>query len=120
MLEDIKLKSLNIIVTEPPIIVGFKDINEVAEYLSLVSHPSLLDGYLLYAFIGPTEDVRSVILTTGYKYGKVMLSEVYDNYRMIFTEMNYDSLPEYINSYKSGKKNKSLIESLNNRFYDNI
>lgn len=115
-----QLNDINEIVTQPPLIVGFKDINEVAEYLVLVSHSWLLNGYLLYAFIGLTEDVRSVILTTSNKYGYLMLSEIYDSYKMIYTSLRYEYLPYYVNSFMTGKKNKDLVNSLKDRFYANL
>lgn len=110
-------RDLNIVVTEPAMLVGFNDVNEVASHLTNLGHGVLFDGYLLYAFKGD-DQVKSVIITTGSDWGKLRLSVGYDSYKMLFCGFRYDKMDEFLEDFKSDKKLKVIYESLTRRFYE--
>lgn len=112
------LKCINTILSESPSIIGeFVDIDQVASYISSTHHRVLLDGYLLYAYKGDGS-VKSVVITTGHKYGEFMISIFYDGYKMIQSGFDISTLDLYIKRFGEDKKLKDIYESLINRFYE--
>lgn len=114
------LKCIDTILSESPTISGeFIDINQVASYISSTPHRVLLDGYLLYAYKG-NGPVKSVVITTGHKYGKFMISIFYDGYKMIQSGFDINTLDMYIKKFGEDKKLNDLYKSLIDRFYENM
>lgn len=113
-----KIKNLDVIVNEPPLICGdFRDSSHAAEYIASTPHRILLEGYLLYAYKGD-DSIKSIIITTGHSYGKMMISVIYDGYKMIHSGMTLDGLDSYVMKLRNDKKLNKIYSSLTSRFYD--
>ena len=105
-------------ISEPPYFCGdIKDINDAASCIIGTLHSILLNYILLFVYSGNSCGIRSVIITTSDRVGKLSISIIYDNYNMIYQSMSSDWLINFIESLED-KKMKELKEGLINKFIE--
>lgn len=111
------MKSYDDLISEPPMIVGWSSVSEVADYISNTNHNIILNGYLLFAYLGK-DIIKSVIITTGNKYETYRISVFYEGYGMIHSGVKLNQLNHYINEFSKEKKLKVLYDKCLDRFYN--
>lgn len=114
---ELRLKSIDEILSSPYLLVGFTSIDQAAKYISNSPHSILLNGCLLYAYLGEGS-VKSVVITSHRKRGKIMVSVMYDGYKMIHCGRKIEHLESLIYEFESDKRLKLLHDSLKSRFYE--
>lgn len=109
------IKDINILISEPPSIYGFKDVNEVANFISGTHHGIMLSGVLIFAELVNKDGIKSIIITSTSNMKKFMISIIYDNYSMIHSGASSEEIEMNIKSLE-GKNLKNTRENLESKF----
>lgn len=107
-------------ISEPPYYCGdIKDIRDAANCIIGTNHSVILNYILLFAYSGDQGGIRSVIITTSNRPGKLSISIIYDNYSMIYQSMDSQWLISFIESL-TDKKLLVLRNGLLEKFIEPI
>ena len=108
----------NLSIHEPPYYCGgIKDIHDAANCIIGTNHSVILNYILLFAYSGDSGGIKSVIITTSNRLGKLSISIMYDNYSMIYQSMDGTWLISFIESI-TDKKLSQLKDGLIEKFIE--